>query len=159
MRLVGRTRFEPTSINATLTIARPVTKTRERAHHPATRAVTACEDGSEGCEIGELFHVLGKTHVLDILHLFIQDGAGPRRFVEIQTRLGMSPNTLSDRLKDLVEAGLLSRTVYNEIPPRVDYEATAKANDLGPVFESLRGWAAKHTLKPEPPKAVAVAVG
>ncbi len=136
-----------------------MTKSNERVRRPGARADNGCEDGSEGCEIGELFHVLGKTHVLDILHLFIHEGAGPRRFVEIQTRLGMSPNTLSDRLKDLVEAGLLSRTAYNEIPPRVDYEATAKGSDLGPVFESLRGWAAKHTLKPESAKPVAMAVG
>jgi DNA-binding HxlR family transcriptional regulator len=137
-------------------------KTQGRAHGAAPGTdggASGCDDGAQGCEIGELFHVLGKTHMLDILHLFIYEGGGPRRFVEIQTRLGMSPNTLSDRLKDLVGAGLLSRTPYSEIPPRVDYEATAKANDLGPVFESLRGWARKHTLKPEPEPPVAVAVG
>ena len=117
-----------------------------------------CED-PRGCEVSELFHILGKTYVLDILHLFLQDGAGPRRFVELQARLKMSPNTLSERLKDLVGAGLLSRTAYSEIPPRVDYEATAKALDLRPVFDSLREWADRHTLKPEPPappKAVPV---
>ena len=109
----------------------------------------ACEDGDVGCEIGELFHTLGKTYVLEILHMFLQEGGGPRRFVEIQTRLRMSPNTLSDRLKDLVEAGLLSRTAYNEIPPRVDYEGTPKALDLRPVFDSLRDWATRHNLSPE----------
>ncbi len=108
-----------------------------------------CEDVPHGCEIEELFHVLGKTYVLDILHIFTQEGAGPRRFVELQARLDMSPNTLSGRLKELVRAGLLSRTSYNEIPPRVDYEATPKALDLKPVFESLAEWAARHTLKPE----------
>jgi DNA-binding HxlR family transcriptional regulator len=110
----------------------------------------ACEDGDASCEVGELFHTLGKTYVLEILHMFLEEGGGPRRFVEIQTRLKMSPNTLSDRLKDLVGAGLLSRTAYNEIPPRVDYEGTPKALDLRPVFESLREWAAKHNLSPEP---------
>src|SRR2546425_8706706 len=120
---------------------------------PALRrdgAERPCEDAARGGEVSELFHVLGKTYMLDILHLFIQDGAGPRRFVELQTRLKMSPNTLSDRLKDLVNAGLLSRTAYNEIPPRVDYEATPKALDLRPVFDSLNEWAGRHTLKPEP---------
>ena len=95
--------------------------------------------------------------MLDILHVFTGDGAGPRRFVELQAQLSMSPNTLSDRLKDLVGAGLLSRTAYNEIPPRVDYEATAKAYDLQPVFQSLREWADKHNLKPEPPRVVVAA--
>jgi DNA-binding HxlR family transcriptional regulator len=48
----------------------------------------------------------------------------------------------------MIEAGLLTRTAYNEIPPRVDYAATGKARDLGPVFETLKAWAAKHSLQP-----------
>ena|SRR5437899_9274146 len=122
-----------------------------------TGAPDSLAEGTDGCQVGELFHLLGKTHVLDILHVFTGEGSGPRRFVELQAQLSMSPNTLSDRLKDLVGAGLLSRTAYNEIPPRVDYEATAKAVDLQPVFLSLREWAEKHNLKPEPPKVVVAA--
>lgn len=122
----------------------------KRTHSRATGADKTCEDGDLSCEIGDLFHTLGKTYVLEILHLFLQEGGGPRRFVELQTRLKMSPNTLSDRLKDLVGAGLLSRTAYNEIPPRVDYEGTPKALDLRPVFDTLRDWATKHNLSPEP---------
>ena len=117
-----------------------------------------CADTPHGCEIEELFHVLGKTYVLDILHVFIQEGAGPQRFVELQSRLEMSPNTLSERLKELVRAGLLSRTSYNEIPPRVDYEATEKALDLRPVFDSLGAWSARHTLKPDAPAPMPMAV-
>lgn len=100
-----------------------------------------------GCQIGELFRVLGKAHMLDLLYVFIEEGRGPRRFVEVQDLLGLSPNTLSDRLRELVDAGLLTRTAYNEIPPRVDYQATAKALDLRPVFESLGAWAKRNTLE------------
>jgi len=136
------------------------TRGKRRAARP-DGAEKACEDGDVGCEVGELFHTLGKTYVLEILHMFLEEGGGPRRFVEIQTRLKMSPNTLSDRLKDLVGAGLLSRTAYNEIPPRVDYEGTPKALDLRPVFDSLRDWATRHNLSPEhaPPKAEATVPG
>ncbi len=124
---------------------------------PRTGKAAKCEDEPHGCEIEELFHVLGKTYVLDILHLFLNRSAQPRRFVDLQNTLEMSPNTLSDRLKELVKAGLLSRTSYNEIPPRVDYEATEKARDLKPVFAALGEWADRHTLRPEPsgPKAMA----
>ncbi len=90
--------------------------------------------------------------MLDILHLVTNEGAKPWRFVDIQERLGLSPNTLSERLKDLVEAGLLTRTAYNEIPPRVDYQATRKALDLTPVFDSLQAWATRYDLKPAPPE-------
>ncbi len=114
------------------------------------KAEAACAPGTAGCDIGDLFRLLGKVHVLDILHLFIWEATGPRRFVEIQQALGISPNTLSERLKSLVEAGLLSRTSYNEIPPRVDYEVTAKARDLKPVFQALRAWSERNALAPVP---------
>lgn len=122
--------------------------TNEHAHggRPRTRryAGTAAEHG--GCRLTELFQVLGKAHMLDILHIFHSDPT-PHRFVDIQERLRLSPNTLSERLRDLVEAGLLTRTAYNEIPPRVDYQATEKALALAPVFESLQAWATEHDLK------------
>lgn len=90
--------------------------------------------------------------MLDILHIFHSDPK-PHRFVDIQDTLNLSPNTLSERLKELVEAGLVTRTAYNEIPPRVDYAATEKALALGPVFESLTVWATAHDLRSrvEPP--------
>lgn len=87
--------------------------------------------------------------MLDILYIFTQE-PGPHRFVDVQRRLSLSPNTLSDRFKDLVNGGLLTRTVYNEIPPRVDYEATPKAVELRPVFDTLDRWAARNDLRPQP---------
>ncbi|MGQ0537046.1 MAG: winged helix-turn-helix transcriptional regulator [Methanobacteriota archaeon] len=109
-----------------------------------------CEEVKGGCAVADLFRILGKPYMLDMLHIFIHEEPGPRRFVDLQRRLSLSPNTLSDRLKELVEAGLLSRTAFNEIPPRVDYEATRKAHDLKPVFEVLLDWAAKHDLQAAP---------
>lgn len=117
---------------------------------PTAKPETPCADAPHGCAIGDLFHVLGKAHMLDLLYIFLAEGPEPKRFVELQKKLQISPNTLSERLKQLVDAGLLSRTAYNEIPPRVDYEATAKAHDLVTVFGALREWAAKHDLKPLP---------
>ncbi|HEX9816052.1 MAG TPA: helix-turn-helix domain-containing protein, partial [Candidatus Thermoplasmatota archaeon] len=62
----------------------------------------------------------------------------------------MSPNTLTDRLQNLVRAGLLTRTAYNEIPPRVEYAPTSKTIEFDSVFKGLSDWAGKHTLEPEP---------
>lgn len=124
---------------------------------PPTATEPLCE-GEAGCQIGDLFRLLGKTHVLDILYLFTQEDRGaPRRFVEVQHRLGLSPNTLSERLKELVEAGLLTRTAYNEIPPRVDYQATPKALDLDTVFVALKTWTTRHDLRPSAPASAATA--
>lgn len=118
----------------------------KRRTEVAGRKVASPRKG--GCAVTDLFRTLGKTHMLDILYVFTQE-LGPHRFVDIQRRLSLSPNTLSDRFKDLVNAGLLTRTVYNEIPPRVDYEATSKAIELRPVFDTLDDWADRNNLKPQ----------
>jgi DNA-binding HxlR family transcriptional regulator len=102
-----------------------------------------------GCRLTDLFTLLGKAHMLDVLHHFLEKEDRPMRFVELQRALRLSPNTLSDRLRSLVDAGLLTRTSYDEIPPRVDYQATKKAHDLRPTFEQLTRWAAQHDLQPD----------
>jgi DNA-binding HxlR family transcriptional regulator len=101
-----------------------------------------------GCPVGEVFETLGRAHTLEILHLFLADSRKPLRFVEIQTRLRLSPNTVSDRLKGLVDSGLLTRTVFHELPPRVEYATTPKLCELGSVFEQLQSWANRNDLAP-----------
>lgn len=92
----------------------------------------------------ELFTLLGRSHAMAVLFYLVKDDQRPWRFSELEERLGISPNTLSSRLEELVEAGLLTRESYDEIPPRVEYEATQRALDLAPVFEQLREWAEEH---------------
>lgn len=104
---------------------------------------------SPGCPVEEIIRFLGKPYVMDILHVFTQD-PGPHRFVDLQRRLEISPNTLTDRLRDLVAAGFLTRTAYNEIPPRVDYAATPKAHELESIFEAMGRWAKQNDLRPVP---------
>ncbi len=101
------------------------------------------------CSPKELFRLLGRTHAMAILHIFIFEEPRAKRFIEVQNRLSISPSTLSARLKELVATGLLSRTVYNEIPPRVDYEATSKAHELVPVFDGLVAWTQRNSLRSE----------
>ena len=51
---------------------------------------------------------------------------------------------LTAQLRDMERYGLVARTVYAEVPPRVEYELTSVAYDLKPVFEALNGWAEQH---------------
>lgn len=95
--------------------------------------------------VADLLTLLGKAHTMAILRVFADD-SGPLRFSAIETALGLSPNTLSERLKELTAAGLLTRTAYNEIPPRVEYAATDRAEALFPVFGHLADWARSHEL-------------
>jgi DNA-binding HxlR family transcriptional regulator len=67
---------------------------------------------------------------------------GPLRFTELRTRLpGISAHTLSDRLRRFEEHGLVTRTAYAEIPPRVVYELTDLGRELRPVLEAMNAWA------------------
>lgn len=108
-----------------------------------------CGPAAGGC-LGDLFALLSQSHMMQLVGILIWRSKGPVRFVELQEALGISPNTLSARLKSLVEAGLVTRTPYSTIPPRVDYEATAKAHDLKRVFKALHEWAMENTLEPVP---------
>ena len=80
------------------------------------------------CPTSELMDFLGRRHMLHILRMF-----GTRetlRFHEIMKELGSSPNTLALRLGELVEGQVLTREVFAEVPPRVDYRLTEKGRAL-----------------------------
>jgi DNA-binding HxlR family transcriptional regulator len=94
------------------------------------------------CPYGKLLEVLGKPHTLEIIYgLTIRS---PLRFTQIQKELKLQPKTLTARVKELVKLGLVARTSYNEIPPRVDYNLTQKGRDLDGMFEALNVWAMKY---------------
>jgi DNA-binding HxlR family transcriptional regulator len=90
----------------------------------------------------QLFRRLGQAHMVPLLHEF-ESNPGPRRFSDLQAKLGVPETTLTDRLRELTEAGFITRESYDEIPPRVEYTATQKTLDLRPAFEYLCRWA-KH---------------
>jgi DNA-binding HxlR family transcriptional regulator len=53
---------------------------------------------------------------------------------------GISPKTLTDRLRELQHAGFLTREQFAEIPPRVEYELTPRGYSLGQVFDAMAEW-------------------
>ncbi|MCI4321302.1 MAG: helix-turn-helix transcriptional regulator [Thermoplasmata archaeon] len=121
-----------------------------RAPAPTRSGEAPSARGSGGCHVAELFSVLGRPRMLDILHAFAESGGAPIRFGQLQTRLGISPKTLSDRLKTLVDMGFLARQAFSEIPPRVEYHPTAKTAELGELFRALEGWSTRNSLHPVP---------
>lgn len=66
------------------------------------------------------------------------------RFTELQHALGISPKVLTQRLRQLETDGLITRTYYPEMPPRVEYSGTPLADTLEPVFQALNTWSAQH---------------
>jgi DNA-binding HxlR family transcriptional regulator len=66
---------------------------------------------------------------------------GTRRFGELRASLvGISPKTLTDRLHDLCDEGLVERTMFAEIPPRVEYSLTEAGRTVEPVIQALAAW-------------------
>lgn len=96
------------------------------------------------CPIAEAAKLLGDKWTLIILRDLTD---GPRRFHDLEcTGEGISPSVLAHRLKDLEGHGIVSRSRYNEIPPRVDYELTPKGRDALDVVEALRTYGAKWCM-------------
>jgi DNA-binding HxlR family transcriptional regulator len=89
-----------------------------------------------------LFVLLGRSGALETLY---EVGArGPIRFGELKDRLAISSATLSARLSELVDAGFVERTSYDEMPPRVEYAPTERLVDLKPALVHLVDWAERH---------------
>lgn len=83
--------------------------------------------------------------------------SGPLRFSELKTSLdGVSGKVLTDSLNDLVESGLVRRTVVSESPKRVEYELTAHGRDLQEAIEALANWGDTHLGGGGPPRVLVV---
>ena len=79
--------------------------------------------------------------------LLLRDLAGgPKRFNELERSLtGISPRTLSQRLLDLEQHGIISKQSYAEVPPRTEYTLTPKGLDLIPVLRQMAAWGDKYS--------------
>ena len=97
------------------------------------------------CGVAAAASLLGDAWTL----LLLRDLAnGPRRFKELEASTGISPRVLTDRLRALCDQGMMTRRMYPEIPPRVEYELTEKGRDALPVLDVLRSYGEKW-LHPE----------
>jgi len=96
------------------------------------------------CPVARTLEIIGdRWTILIVRDLLLK---GQRKFVDFELSLtGISPNTLSARLKILEEAGIIQRRFYEQHPPRAEYLLTDKGRELGPVLRALRAWGEKHT--------------
>lgn len=91
------------------------------------------------CPIAPVIDVLFSrwtTPILWTLNTF-----GPQRFSELERRIStISPKVLTQRLRQLERDGLVLRTYYPQVPPRVEYEVTELGNGLADLFANLTQW-------------------
>lgn len=93
--------------------------------------------------------LLGDTWLLLIICELMD---GKKRFGEIQERVGkINPQTLSGRLKKLEECGIITRTAYAEIPPRVEYDLTEKGRSISEIVQAMAVFGNTYMNKEKPP--------
>lgn len=74
--------------------------------------------------------------------------SGTLRFGKIAFLIPIiSRKVLTQQLRELERDGIVLRTVFSEIPPRVEYELTEKGKELMPVYQMLADWSEKHTVE------------
>ena len=100
------------------------------------------------CSIAKALDVVGDPWTL----LVVRDALlGVTRFEDFSIRLGIPRATLAARLDQLCEAGVLTRSEYQERPPRAEYLLTPKGRALRPVVLMLMQWGDQWVRSDEPP--------
>ena len=93
------------------------------------------------CSLARTLSVVGDRWTLLVLR---ESFLGIRRFDEFEKRLGITRHVLAERLKKLVEAGVLDKVAYQQRPLREEYCLSAKGRDLYPAIMALVNWGDRH---------------
>ena len=95
------------------------------------------------CPMPDIAKLISGKWKLIILQILIFDGT--KRFGELKRACdGVTQTMLTNQLRALEKDGLVTRKIYAEVPPRVEYSATPLAMDLEQVFFAMRDWWARH---------------
>jgi len=106
----------------------------------------ALDEDNLYCPVRATLALLGLKWVPRIIYELMQ---GKRRFNELACAVGgCNSRTLRDRLKGLEELGIIERNVIAVMPPCVEYELTAKGNELGLALRQLENWGRSNMCDP-----------
>jgi DNA-binding HxlR family transcriptional regulator len=104
--------------------------------------VTVQVDRARACTVAEVLDRVGGKWSIGIL---VEAAHGPIRFTELERAVkGISRRMLTLTLRNLERDGLLTRTVYPTVPPKVEYTATPMARELYESLVTLTAWADRH---------------
>ncbi len=99
------------------------------------------------CSVARTLELVGDRWTMLVLR---EAFMGTRRFDDYQRNLGCARNVLTDRLKRLVDVGILRKRPYQERPVRYEYALSRRGVELWPALMSLKVWGDRH-LAPEGP--------
>lgn len=85
--------------------------------------------------------IRGKWKAVLLCHMY----EGPQRFLELQRiTKGVSHKVLTEKLKELEDDELIIKTVFPELPPRVEYSLTEKGRELTAILKNVESWGLKY---------------
>ena len=97
------------------------------------------------CPVATTVALIGSKWKLLIIQNLL---ARPWRFNELKKALeGISQKVLTDSLRSMEADGIITRTVYPEVPPRVEYALTELGESLKPILDSMRAWGEAYKAK------------
>jgi DNA-binding HxlR family transcriptional regulator len=100
------------------------------------------------CSVAATAEVIGAKWTALLVHDLSE---GPRRFSELEhSCAGISPRTLSERLRWLEQEGIVLRRSYAESPPRVEYQLTDKGEAMLPIIGEMRRFGREWLREPTP---------
>jgi DNA-binding HxlR family transcriptional regulator len=102
----------------------------------------------QDCSIARTLELMGERWTMLVIR---EAFLGRRRFDQLAERLGIARNVLTDRLKRLVEEGVLEKVPYQERPQRFEYRLTEKGVDLWPVMVALLQYGDRYYAPDGPP--------
>jgi DNA-binding HxlR family transcriptional regulator len=100
------------------------------------------------CPVARTAHIIGDEWVVLVLRELFR---GPQRFDDLQKGSGAATNILTNRLKRLIEAGLVTKKLYQERPPRFVYKLTPAGLALFPVLIELMRYGSEWLPSDKPP--------
>jgi DNA-binding HxlR family transcriptional regulator len=115
---------------------------RSRPAAPADRPAPGPDEG-----LRTAVERVGDRWVLLVVDALL---AGPRRFGDLTDQLGVAPNILSRRLRDLEADGLVVSAAYTDRPVRLQYELTAPGRELAGALTALAAWGARREGRTPP---------
>lgn len=109
------------------------------------------KDELPDCPVQTTVQIIGSKWKLLILRNLLQR---PWRFNELRKSLdGISQKVLTDSLRSMEEDGIITRTVYPEVPPRVEYALSEVGESMRPIIAAMEAWGAQYrqTATEHPP--------
>ena len=97
------------------------------------------------CPVATTVQLIGSKWKLLILRNLLQR---PWRFNELRRDLeGISQKVLTDSLRAMEEDGIITRTVYPEVPPRVEYALSPLGESMRPILDAMAQWGTEYNKK------------